>query len=130
MASGHVTAQTGRTHGCTDQPANVKKSLANSEPSTHGTLLPRANPAACPQLAKADLASSSQHVREGQRIAELEAEIDVLQQQAQAFGAEATYDIEPRVYSEWLSRKVSSEASAPVPARRSSFFLRRVRRAF
>src|SRR6516164_7949106 len=37
MASGHVTAQTGRTHGCTDQPANVKKSLANSEPSTHGT---------------------------------------------------------------------------------------------
>jgi hypothetical protein len=30
-------ALTGRTHGCTDQPANVKKSLANSEPSTHGT---------------------------------------------------------------------------------------------
>src|SRR5262249_55005384 len=30
-------ARTGRTHGCTDQPANVKKSLANSEPSTHGT---------------------------------------------------------------------------------------------
>ena len=26
-----------RTRGCTDQPANVKKSLANSEPSTHGT---------------------------------------------------------------------------------------------
>jgi hypothetical protein len=26
-----------RTHGCTDQPANVKKTLANSEPSTHGT---------------------------------------------------------------------------------------------
>jgi hypothetical protein len=24
-------ALTGRTHGCTDQPANVKKSLANSE---------------------------------------------------------------------------------------------------
>jgi hypothetical protein len=23
--------------GCTDQPANVEKSLANSEPSTHGT---------------------------------------------------------------------------------------------
>jgi hypothetical protein len=35
-----------------------------------GTLLPRANAAACPQLAKADFASSSQHVREGQRIAE------------------------------------------------------------
>jgi hypothetical protein len=27
-------ASTGRTHGCTDQPANVKKTLANSEPST------------------------------------------------------------------------------------------------
>jgi hypothetical protein len=36
-----------------------------------GTLLPRANAAACPQLAKADLASSSQHVREGHRIAML-----------------------------------------------------------
>src|SRR5205807_5738282 len=31
-------ALTGRTHGCTDQPANVKKTLANSEPSTHGRL--------------------------------------------------------------------------------------------
>jgi hypothetical protein len=38
-----------------------------------GTLLPRANAAAYPQLAKADFASSSQHVREAQRIAELEA---------------------------------------------------------
>src|SRR5262249_53214021 len=28
-------ALTGRTHGCTDQPAGVKKVLANSEPSTH-----------------------------------------------------------------------------------------------
>jgi len=28
----------GRTHGCTDQGCcNVKKVLANSEPSTHGT---------------------------------------------------------------------------------------------
>jgi len=35
-----------------------------------GTLLSRANAAACPQLAKADFASSSRHVREGQRIAE------------------------------------------------------------
>src|SRR4051812_29363427 len=35
--------------------ANVKKALANSEPSTHGTLLPRANAPACPQLAKAAL---------------------------------------------------------------------------
>jgi hypothetical protein len=31
------TAPKGRTHGCTDQPAGVKKVLANSEPSTHGT---------------------------------------------------------------------------------------------
>ena len=30
-------AQKGRTHGCTDQAANVKKALANGEPSTHGT---------------------------------------------------------------------------------------------
>jgi hypothetical protein len=40
MASGLCAALTGRTHGCTDQPANVKKTLANSEPSTHGTELP------------------------------------------------------------------------------------------
>src|SRR5256885_1322848 len=40
MASGLCAALTGRTHGCTDQPANVKKSLANSEPSTHGTSQP------------------------------------------------------------------------------------------
>lgn len=37
MASGHVNRTKGRTHGCTDQPAGVKKVLANSEPSTHGT---------------------------------------------------------------------------------------------
>ena len=37
MASGHVTALTGRTHGCTDQRRDVKILLANSEPSTHGT---------------------------------------------------------------------------------------------
>jgi hypothetical protein len=42
-------------------------------------LAPKANAAACPQLAKADFASSSQHVREGQRIAELEAEFEALQ---------------------------------------------------
>src|SRR5260221_674403 len=28
---------TAGARGCTDQPANVKKPLANSEPSTHGT---------------------------------------------------------------------------------------------
>jgi hypothetical protein len=43
--------------------------------NTIGTLLPRANAAASPQLAKADFASSSQHVREGQRIAALDAEV-------------------------------------------------------
>ena len=37
MASGHVNRTKGRTHGCTDQLAGVKKVLANSEPSTHGT---------------------------------------------------------------------------------------------
>jgi hypothetical protein len=58
-----------------------------------GTLLPRANRAACPQPAKADFASSSQHVREGQRIAELEAEIDALQRQALALGAEPSADV-------------------------------------
>jgi hypothetical protein len=40
MASGHVTASTGRTHGGTDQQSHVKISLANSEPSTHGPELP------------------------------------------------------------------------------------------
>jgi hypothetical protein len=62
-----------------------------------GHIAARANPAACPQLAKADFASSSQHVREGQRIAELEAEIDVLQRQALALGAEPSADFAPWV---------------------------------
>jgi hypothetical protein len=31
------TAPKGRTHGSTDQACDVKKALANSEPSTHGT---------------------------------------------------------------------------------------------
>ena len=35
MASGHVNRTKGRTHGCTDQLAGVKKVLAKSEPSTH-----------------------------------------------------------------------------------------------
>jgi hypothetical protein len=43
-----LTAQTGRTHGCTDQTCNVKILLANSEPSTHG--------------GKADIAFSEGHV--------------------------------------------------------------------
>jgi len=50
--------------------------------SRNGTLLPRANAAACLQLAKADFASSSQHVRRGQRIANLEAKIDARQRRA------------------------------------------------
>jgi hypothetical protein len=68
--------------------------------TAYGTLLPRANPVACPQLAKADFASPSQHVREGQRIAELEAEIEALQRQALALGAEPTADVPPWVCSE------------------------------
>ena len=64
-----------------------------------GTLLPRANPAACPQLAKADFASSSQHVRERQRIAALDAEVDVLRRQALALGAEPTADVPPCVFA-------------------------------
>jgi hypothetical protein len=55
-----------------------------------GKLLPRANPAACPQLAKADFAFSSQHVRDGQRMAALDAQVDALQQQAVALGADTT----------------------------------------
>src|SRR5260370_34026343 len=35
--AGMGTASTGRTHGCTDQACDVKISLANPEPSTHGT---------------------------------------------------------------------------------------------
>jgi hypothetical protein len=64
-----------------------------------GTLLPRANPAACPQLAKADFASSSQHVREGQRIAALDAEFEALQRQALALGAEPPFDVRRGFYS-------------------------------
>jgi hypothetical protein len=48
-------------------------------------------------LAKADFASSSQHVREGQRIAELEAEFEALQRQALALGEEPTADVPPWV---------------------------------
>jgi len=33
-------ASTGRTHGCSDQAGDVRKVLANTEPSTHGTLSP------------------------------------------------------------------------------------------
>jgi hypothetical protein len=62
------------------------------------TLLPRANAAACPQLAKADFASSSQHVREGQRIAALDAEVDA-QGQALALGAEPSADVPPWILS-------------------------------
>jgi hypothetical protein len=61
--------------------------------SESGTLLPRANPAACPQLGKADVASSSQHVGEGQRIAELEADIKTLRRQALALGRRAPINI-------------------------------------
>jgi hypothetical protein len=45
-----------------------------------GTLLPRTNPAACPQLTKADFCIViATCVREGQRIAELDAQVDAVQ---------------------------------------------------
>jgi hypothetical protein len=46
MASGHVNRIYGRTHGCTDQACDVKISLANPEPSTHGHKVdgPKASP--------------------------------------------------------------------------------------
>ena len=38
-------ASTGRTHGSTDQPCIIlKKTLANREPSTHGTKRTKAKP--------------------------------------------------------------------------------------
>jgi hypothetical protein len=49
------------------------------------------------QLAKADFASSSRRVRDGQGIAALEAEIEALQRQARALGAEPTADVLPWV---------------------------------
>jgi hypothetical protein len=73
------------------------------------TLPPRANAAACPQLAKADFASSSQHVREGQSIAELEAEFEALQRQALALGTEPTADFAPWVLLGGEDRPHSAE---------------------
>jgi hypothetical protein len=58
-----------------------------------GHIAAQGRPAACPQLAKADFASSSQHVREGQSIAELKAEIDALQRQALALARKPTGDV-------------------------------------
>ena len=55
MASGHVNrAKRPNTWQHRPKPAYVKKALANPEPSTHGTLLPRTCATARPQLAKAD----------------------------------------------------------------------------
>jgi hypothetical protein len=53
-----------------------------------------------PQLAKADFASSSQYVREGQRIAELEVEFEALQRQTLALGVEPSADVPPWVWSD------------------------------
>jgi hypothetical protein len=49
------------------------------------------------RLAKADFASSSQHVRYGQPIAALDAEVDAPRRQALALGAEPTADFPPWV---------------------------------
>jgi hypothetical protein len=86
-----------RAEGIAEQGISTGIFAAAHESATGSTLVPRANAAARPQLAKADFASSSQHVREGQRIAELEAEIDALQPQALALGAEPTADVPPWV---------------------------------
>jgi hypothetical protein len=67
--------------------------------SESGTLLPRANAAACPQLAKADFACQRERVREGQRIAALDAEVDALRRQALARGAEPTADVPARGFT-------------------------------
>jgi hypothetical protein len=48
-------------------------------------------------LAGADFASSSQHVRDGQCIAKLEAEFEALQRQVLALGEEPTADFAPWV---------------------------------
>jgi hypothetical protein len=47
-------------------------------------------------------------VRKGQRITELEAEIDTLQRQAQAFGAEPTADFAPWVFTRGEDRPTSA----------------------
>jgi hypothetical protein len=78
-------------------------------------LLPRANAAACPQLAKADFAWSSQHVRDGQRIAALDAQVDALQRQALALGAEPSTDV-PRWRCSPRARRMTKYAEACVPA--------------
>ena len=50
MASGHANRSKGRTHGCSDQICNVKKVLANTEPSTHGTSATLRSAALTPDL--------------------------------------------------------------------------------
>jgi hypothetical protein len=55
-----------------------------------------------------DLASSSQYVREGQRIAELEAEMEAPQRQALALGAEPTADFAPWVFTRGEDRPMSA----------------------
>jgi hypothetical protein len=56
MASGHVNRIQKAEHmAAPTNAANVKKALANSEPSTHGTLLPSAETASCPQLVEPDV---------------------------------------------------------------------------
>jgi hypothetical protein len=60
MASGHVN-RANRPNTWLHRPMlQREKALANTEPSTHGPSLPRANATACPQVAKADAASVGQ----------------------------------------------------------------------
>jgi hypothetical protein len=51
-------------------------------------------------IREADFISSSQHVRERQRIAALDAEVDALQRQALALGAQPAADFAPQVLLE------------------------------
>ena len=66
MASGHVNRILKAEHmAAPTNPANVKKALANSEPSTHGTKLP--NNHVCSAVAiggKADMPRTCQNRRE------------------------------------------------------------------
>jgi hypothetical protein len=58
-------------------------------------LLPRANAAACLQLAKADFASSGNTCGGVSASHELEAKIEALRRQAVALGAEPSTDVPP-----------------------------------
>ena len=62
MASGHVNRIQKAEHmAAPTNAANVKKALANSEPSTHGTRRAKPMRQACPQLREADVRAFGRH---------------------------------------------------------------------